>query len=103
DSPLNAADDASLSRIIQMKSGFRLLREVDEKSRFLFVADDQITYDPDAVEKVLRKHDNEGLRVLRDLHQILSDVTHWTAPSLESAIKTYGDAHQLGLNKVAQP
>ena len=29
-----------------MKKGFRLLREVDEASRFFFMPDDEIAYDP---------------------------------------------------------
>jgi hypothetical protein len=40
--------------LLEIKKGFRILREVDELSRFLFVADDAIVYEPDAVEKVLK-------------------------------------------------
>ena len=35
DSPLNQASDAQLAQMLEMKKGFRLLREVDEASRFL--------------------------------------------------------------------
>lgn len=103
DSPLNRADDATLARLLQMKKGFRLLREVDEASRFLFVPDDQIAYDPAAVEKVLKKQDGEGLRVLRDLHGVLESVADWTAGALDAAVKQYAEQKQLGLGKVAQP
>ncbi|HSU68671.1 MAG TPA: glutamate--tRNA ligase, partial [Tepidisphaeraceae bacterium] len=95
DSPLNAADDAALARLLQMKKGFRLLREVDEASRFLFVPDEQIAYDPDAVEKVLKKQDGQGIAVLRDLREILAATKDWTAPALDAAVKQYAGQKQL--------
>ena len=103
DSPLNTADDAALSRLLSMKAGFRVLREVEEKSRFLFLRDDQIIYDPTAIEKILKKNDAEGLNVLRDLRALLENISDWTAPSLESAITQYATDKQLKLNNVAQP
>src|SRR5439155_7078822 len=53
DSPLNRATDEQLAQVLDMKKGCRLLREVEESARFLFLPDGQIVYDPDAVEKVL--------------------------------------------------
>jgi glutamyl-tRNA synthetase len=103
DSPLNGADDSSLMKVLQIKPGFRTLREVDETSRFFFVPDDQISFDADAVEKVLRKGDNQGLTALRDLRDILAAAADWTAHTLEAAVKQYCDQKQLGLGKVAQP
>lgn len=101
DSPLNAADDVALARLLQMKKGFRLLREVDEASRFLFTPDDQIVYLPEAVEKVLKKQN--GLSVLRDLRPILAGLSDWTAVVLDEAVKRYGEKTSLGLGKIAQP
>ena len=101
ESPLNAADDASLARLLQMKKGFRLLREVDETSRFLFIADDQIVYAADAIEKVLKKQN--GLSVLRDLRPILAGISSWTAASLDGAVKRHAEQAGLGLGKIAQP
>ena len=101
ESPLNQADDASLARLLQMKKGFRLLREVDESSRFLFTPDDQIVYAADAVEKVLKKQN--GLSVLRDLRPILTGLPDWTAAALDAAVKGYAEKTGLGLGKVAQP
>jgi glutamyl/glutaminyl-tRNA synthetase len=71
--------------------------------RFFYVPNDQITYDPAAVEKVLKKNDGEGLAALRDLHEILARVADWTAHTLEAAVKQYCDAKGLGLGTVAQP
>jgi glutamyl/glutaminyl-tRNA synthetase len=103
ESPLNRANDEDLRRLLSMKAGFRVLREVDEKSRFLFLRDDQIALDPAAVEKVLRKNNGEGLLVLRDLHALLGTVTDWTAGSLEAAVTEYATGKQLKLNNLAQP
>lgn len=103
DSPLAGADDVALARVLAMKKGFRLLREVEESSRFLFLTDEKIEYQPDAVDKVLRKGDGQGLNVLRELGPVLQAVTDWTAPSLEAAVNRYCKAKGLGLGKVAQP
>jgi glutamyl-tRNA synthetase len=102
-SPLNRATDEQLVKLLEMKQGFRLLRDVDEASRFLFLDDEQVAYDPDATEKVLRKNDGQGLSVLRDVQQIFAGVSNWTAVALEHAINQYCESKHLGLGKVAQP
>jgi glutamyl/glutaminyl-tRNA synthetase len=103
DSPLNNASDDQLATLIEMKKGFRLLRDIDEASRFLFLPNDAITYDPAAVEKVLKKNDAQGLAVLRDLREILVAQSDFSAAALEQAVKTYDAQKQLGLGKIAQP
>jgi glutamyl-tRNA synthetase len=101
DSPLNQATDEQLSTILKMKEGFRVLRDVDEASRFLFMNDEQISYDPQAVEKVLKKQG--GIDVLRGIQPIFQAVSNWTNVELEKAIESYCQQTQLGLGKVAQP
>lgn len=103
ESPLNGATDEQLARLLKMKAGFRVLREVDELSRFLFLPDEQIACNPDAVEKVLRKHDGQGLAALRDLRTILAEIDPWTAAAIEAAVTGYCEQKQLALGKVAQP
>lgn len=102
-SPLNGASDAQLAQLMQMKKGFRTLREVEETTRFFFIADDQVVFDSDAVEKVLLKNEKQGLIALRDMREILSKNVEWNHAALEAAVKQYCDAKQLGLGKVAQP
>ena len=46
DSPLNQADDAALAKLLHMKHGFHILRDVEEPTRFFFIPDEQITYAP---------------------------------------------------------
>jgi glutamyl-tRNA synthetase len=103
DSPLHGKDDGTLERILTMKKGFRTFREVDEASRFLFEPDEQIEFDPQAVEKVLRKGGGAGLNALRDIRTVLLSVQPWDAHEIEQAVKRYCEEKQLGLGNVAQP
>lgn len=103
DSPINGADDAALAKLLSMKAGFRVLREVEEKSRFLFLRDDQITYDPVSVEKILKKNNGEGFATLKNLLELLNPITDWTADKLEATVNEFVTAKQLKLNNIAQP
>ena len=103
ESPLNRATDDELTALLAMNAGFHTLREVDEKSRFFFVADADLVYAADAVEKVLRKNDGQGLAALRAVRAEIESDPSWSATSLESAVKAYCERAGLGLGKVAQP
>ena len=103
DSPLGGATDEELGKLVAMKKGFRLLREVDEVSRFLYTPDDQLAYDADAVEKNLKKNEGAGTVALRDVRGVLEAVASWSAASCEGAVKGYCEQKGLGLGKVAQP
>jgi glutamyl/glutaminyl-tRNA synthetase len=103
DSPLASASDADLLKVLAMNAGFHILREVDEKSRFFFIADEQVAYQPEAVEKVLKKNDGQGFAALRKVREALAAAAEWKAEPLENAIKEVCTAMNLGLGKVAQP
>jgi glutamyl-tRNA synthetase len=102
-SPLNGASEAELSRLLHMKAGFRTLREVEETSRFLFIADEQIVYQRDAVEKVLKKNGGQGAEALRGVREVLAELSDWTAAALEAALNGLCETKGLVLGKVAQP
>jgi len=102
ESPLNRATDDQLKSVLAMNAGFHILREIDDKSRFLFTSDTDLAWDPEAVDKVLLKNDKQGLLALQDLRPLLAR-TPWTPADLEHAVKTYAEQKQLGLGKVAQP
>jgi len=102
-SPMNRATDEELKRVLKMNAGMRILREVEEKSRFLFMADEEIEYQADAVEKVLRKNEGQGEKALRAMVPKLEAVGDWNAHAIEEAVKKYCEASGLGLGKVAQP
>jgi glutamyl-tRNA synthetase len=103
DSPLNRASDEELKAVLKMNSGMRILREVEEKSRFLFIPDDEIKYQADAVEKVLKKNDGQGLKALGGVRDLLAGATDFSAHALEEAVKKFCEGAGLGLGKVAQP
>jgi glutamyl-tRNA synthetase len=102
-SPLNRATDEELAKLLHMNAGFHVLREVDEKSSFFFTADDEIQYAPDAIEKVLKKNEKQGLNALIAIQPILAEAKDWTSATLEAAVKNYCETSGLGLGKVAQP
>jgi glutamyl/glutaminyl-tRNA synthetase len=103
ESPLNAADDAALIKVIEMNAGMRTFRDVEEKSRSLFIPDDEIAYDPEAVEKVLLKNEKQGLQALGGVRDVLAATDDWSAASLETAVKSFCEKSGLALGKVAQP
>jgi glutamyl-tRNA synthetase len=102
-SPMNRATDEELNRVLKMNAGMRILRDVEEKSRFLFEADEEIEYQKEAVEKVLRKNDWEGFKPLRDIREKLPSLPEWTSQKLEELVKSYSVMTAMPLGKVAQP
>jgi glutamyl-tRNA synthetase len=103
DSPLNSASDDQLREILRMNAGFHIFADVDQKSRFFFLDDAAVAYDPSAVEKVLRKGQPSGIDLLRELQRRLASVAQWTHDSLEATAKALCEEKQVGLGKVAQP
>ncbi len=102
DAPQRSASDDELLKLLSMKRGFRTLREVDEPTRNFFVDDEKLTFDPAAVEKVLKK-DGAGFDALRGAREEIRRQTDWSAFALESAIKSFAESRGLGLGKIAQP
>ena len=103
ESPLNKATDEQLGIVLRISRGFHTLRDVDERGRFLFVADDELHYAPDAIAKILQKNDSEGAYALREVRALLESTPDFTGPALEAAVKAYCEQKQMGLGKVAQP
>ncbi|UCG33634.1 MAG: glutamate--tRNA ligase [Phycisphaerales bacterium] len=102
-SPLGQAHDDTLLTLMQASQGIRTFAQLDGKSRFIFVPDEQIRFDEKAVKKVLRKNDGEGLRVLADLLPRLEGLPDWTAEAIEGLLRGVCEETGLGLGKVAQP
>lgn len=100
-SPLQKADDAMLSRMVQCCLGARTLAEIERKCRFVFSADDAIEFDPAAVEKVLRK--DGGAATLPLVARRLGELKEVTAEAIEHVLRGLAEEKQVGLGKVAQP
>jgi glutamyl-tRNA synthetase len=101
DSPVIAADDKLLERIIKLCEGARTLAQIEAKSRFLFIANDQIEYDEKAIKKVLLKSD--GLAILRIVRDKLAAMEQFTEQNIENMLRSLAQEKQVGLGKVAQP
>ena len=101
ESPVIGAEDESLERIIQMCAGARTLADIERKSRFLYLADEQIEYDEKAIKKVLLK--NDGLAVLAIVRDKLSAMEQFTVGNIEVMLRGLAEEKQVGLGKVAQP
>ena len=101
ESPVISADDESLRRIIEICAGARTLADIERKSRFLFLTDEQIDYDEKAVKKILLK--NDGLAVLAIVRDKLSAMEQFTVGNIENMLRGLAEEKQVGLGKVAQP
>jgi glutamyl-tRNA synthetase len=84
--------------ILAQRERCRTLAEMAEKSLFLY-APIQAYNDKDAA-----KHFNdEGARVLAELHQTLTALGDWSAAAIHEAVNRFAESRGLGLGKVAQP
>lgn len=101
DSPVSKANDETLLRLIKICEGARTLADIEHKCRFLFVADDQITYDQKAVQKVLLK--DNGLAMLKIVREKLAAMAEFTKQGIEEMLRSLAEEHKVGLGKVAQP
>ena len=101
ESPVLSADDEHLKRITDLCEGARTLADIERKSRFLFLDNNQIKYDYKAVKKVLLKDD--GLAVLTTVRGKLAAMEQFTARAIEDMLRSLAAERQVGLGKVAQP
>ena len=101
ESPLLAADDATLQRIIKLCEGARTFDDIERKSAFIFLNDSRIEFDEKAVSKVLLK--DRALDILQRVRQELAGMDQFTEPAIESMLRGLAEEWQVGLGKVAQP
>ncbi len=100
--PLSGLDDGTLDRLVEMCRGFRTYPDIEMKCGALFVADEELAYDAQAVKKWLLKGDGAGLEVLQGLAELLA-TADWSSEALDGVVRGYAERHELGLGKVAQP
>jgi len=101
ESPAISADDDLLAKIIKACEGARTLDDIERKSRFLFIPDDQIEYDDKAVRKVLLR--NDGLAVLQIVRDRLAAIEPCNKENNENMLRGLAEEKQVGLGKIAQP
>ena len=100
-SPVNSAEDELLSKILKLCEGARTLADIERKSRFLFLSNNEIEYDNKAVKKVLLK--NNGLAVLTIVRDKLAAMEQFTEQAIEDMLRCLAEEKLVGLGKVAQP
>jgi len=100
-SPVASAGDEILSKILKLCEGARTLADIERKSRFLFLSNNEIEYDNKAVKKVLLK--NDGLAVLTIVRDKLAAMEQFTEQAIEDMLRCLAEEKQVGLGKVAQP
>jgi glutamyl-tRNA synthetase len=100
-SPLAKADTETLKKIMEANEGARTLAQAEQKSRFLFLADDEIDYDEKAIKTVLIKHD--GLNILQIVRGRLAKMDEFTEPKIETMLRSLAEEKRVGLGRVAQP
>jgi glutamyl-tRNA synthetase len=100
-SPVLQADDATLARIIKLCEGARTFEDIERKSVFVFVDDDQIEFEEKAVQKVLFK--DRGLEILGEVRGKLAALDPLTEQGVEEMLRGLAEQRQVGLGKVAQP
>ena len=76
-----------LEKVIEMNAGMHLLRGRREKSRFMFVADDAIVYDPAAIEKVLIQNE-AGVESLIAVREVLATEGEWNGLAAGAKIRS---------------
>jgi glutamyl-tRNA synthetase len=101
ESPVQKADDALLESIIRMNVGARTLEQIEQKTRFAFVSNEEVQYDPESVQKVLLKGD--GLAMLKAVGQALAGLKELTPEGIESLLRGLAEEKKAGLGKIAQP
>jgi glutamyl/glutaminyl-tRNA synthetase len=100
-SPVNSAKDETLLKIIKLCEGTRTLVDMERKSRFLFLENNEIQYDEKAVKKVLLK--GNGLAFLAIVRDKLAGMEQLTEEGIEKMLRSLAEEKQAGLGKVAQP
>jgi glutamyl/glutaminyl-tRNA synthetase len=100
-SPVAKADDGTLARMIELCAGARTLADIERKSKFLFLDEDQIEYDEKAVKDVLLK--NDGLAVLKTVRGRFAAMEQFTVENIEAVLRGLAEERGVGLGKIAQP
>jgi len=100
-SPVTSANDSTLQRILEINEGARTLAQIERKSDFLFLKNNQIDYDEKAVKKVLLK--NDGLAVLKTVRSRIAAMEQCTKENIETMLRSLAEERQVGLGKIAQP
>ncbi len=97
-----SVDPDWLGRLILLEQErLKTVKDFVANTRYFFTRG--VEYDPKAVEKVLRKGEGAGFRVVAGLRDVFAGVAAWEAEALETAALAYGEANAVKIGDVAQP
>ncbi len=102
-SPMRTLDDATLAKTIEACRGMRTLADIEAKTGVLFTPDEAVSYDPQAVKKVLDDKDGRGRSMLRAILPRLESLDAWTPETIERLIDAFCVEQGAKLGDVAQP
>lgn len=100
-SPVLSADEQMLAELLEINAGARTLADIERKSRFLFISNVEVEYDPKAVKKVLMK--DGAMEILGLIRDKLSAMEEFTEGAIENMLRGMAEEKGVGLGKVAQP
>jgi glutamyl-tRNA synthetase len=100
-SPVGSADDRLLLKLLKVCEGARTLADIERKTRFLFLPDEKIEYDRNAVQKVLIK--DGGLAILPIIRDKLAAMDRLSEQTIEDMLRSLATEKNVGLGKIAQP
>jgi glutamyl/glutaminyl-tRNA synthetase len=98
---LSEAQMRSVAAVIKPRA--KTLRDASRAVEFAITPDEQIAYDPKAVEKVLRKGEPSGLAMLREVRPVLAAASPFQPDPLHAAIESFTAARGAGIGAAAQP
>jgi len=105
DNPLSRAGVPAELRpaLLRANRGMRTFQDIAVRCGFLFIRDDELTLDPQAVAEVLTRGDHAGWRMLEQVLAALEALKDWTPESIESLLKSFCAERGAGMGRVAQP
>ncbi|MHC4089087.1 MAG: glutamate--tRNA ligase [Planctomycetota bacterium] len=103
DSPTRLAEPDRRAHLLRVTKGFRTFKELDGKSRFLFLDDEAIAYEPKAVRKVLARNEAVGYKMLELALPRLEACEAWTVEVLEALFEKLCAEQETKLGNIAQP
>jgi glutamyl-tRNA synthetase len=100
---MRAAGDDRLAEVLRICAGFRTFADVVAKSKFLFIEDEAIAFDPQAYAKNLQKNDNAGMAMLRTTKARLAALSGWSPSEIDQTLQAICAESGSGMGSVAQP
>jgi glutamyl-tRNA synthetase len=91
-------EERLLKAMPALKERAKTLLELAEAAE-IFVVKRPLVFE----EKAAKLLNEDARAILKDIHTALNDVTDWQAETVESVVREFAKARELGFGKIAQP